>query len=417
MNTARIVRTSLVFLVIAGSLVACDVETFDEAVKRAQSNTPTPPPAEPPPPPPPPAFAATFSEIQANVFTPTCATANCHAGANPSASLNLEEANSYAMLVDIASSQVAGTLRVAPADPDNSYLIQKLGVTPAVGVQMPLGGTALLQSTIDIIRQWIIDGATDDRVQPPLDPIRVASLSPAPGAVLVAAPAQIIAGFDRQPDASTVNANTFVLEASGGDSTFGDGNEITVAATSINVPGGNPQTAVFDLTGVVLADETYRVSLLGNGASVLMDMDGNALDGEFAGGFPSGNGTAGGDFRASFSVSTPIVIGPTLDQIQAVVFTPSCATAGCHDGPAGNPLPAGLDLSDADASLASLVNVPSVQQPTIMLVVPTDPDNSYLIQKLGNMPSTGAQMPLSRPALDPAVIDEIRQWILDGAVR
>ncbi len=74
----------------------------------------------------------------------------------------------------------------------------------------------------------------------------------------VAAPAQIIAGFDRQPDASTVNANAFFLEASGGDSTFGDGNEITVAATSINVPGGNPRTAVFDLTGVVLADETYR---------------------------------------------------------------------------------------------------------------------------------------------------------------
>jgi len=140
------------------------------------------------------------------------------------------------------------------------------------------------------------------------------------------------------------------------------------------------------------------------------------LNGEFFGGFPSGDNFPGGDFGSTFTVAAPIVIGPTLGQIQAVVFTPSCATVACHTGPSGNPLPGGLNLSSEVASLAALVGIPSVQQPTIMLVVPNDPDSSYLIQKLGNMPLTGSQMPFGGAPLDPAVIAEIRQWIQDGAL-
>ena len=247
------------------------------------------------------------------------------------------------------------------------------------------------------------------------NPIRVSSLSAMPGAVLSAAPTQVIAGFDRELDASTVNVNTFILEASGNDMTFGDGNEVPVTAFSITVPGANPQSAVFDLTGVALADDTYRVRLLGSGASMILDLDANALDGEFAGVFPSGDGTEGGDFEAQFTITTPVVIGPTLDQIQAAVFRPSCATAGCHTFAVQT---VSLDLSTAGTSLLALVGVPSQQQPAVLRVAPMDPDNSYLIRKLeGAAGISGAQMPLGRPALDQAVIDEIRQWIMDGALR
>jgi len=342
----------------------------------------------------------------------------CHAGAGASAGLSLEAASSYAQLVGITSSQAAAIQRVVPGNPNNSYLIQKMEGTAAVGVVMPPGG-ALPQSDIDIVRQWITDGAIDDRVQPS-SAIRVTSLSPMSGANLSAAPIQIIAGFDRELDASTINANTFILEASGGDMNFGDGNEVPITATSITVPIANPQTAIFDLTGVVLADDTYRVQLLGLGASVILDLDANALDGEFGGVLPSGNGTAGGNFQTGFTLTTPIVIGPTLDQIQAVVFTPTCATVGCHTGPTGVILPSGLDLSDADASFASLVGVggvPSIQQVGILRVAPTDPVNSYLIQKLEGIAATGLQMPIGSPPLDPAVIAEIRQWITNGAPR
>ena len=174
---------------------------------------------------------------------------------------------------------------------------------------MPPSG-ALQQADIDTIRQWISAGAIDDSVQASA-PIRVTSLSVTPGSTLTAAPAQIIAGFDRELDASTANANTFILEASNNDGTFGNGNDIAITAASISVPRANPQSAVFDLTGVALADDTYQVRLLGSGASIIMDLDANALDGEFSGTFPSGNNAAGGDFAAQFMIATPVVIGPT----------------------------------------------------------------------------------------------------------
>ena len=71
----------------------------------------------------------------------------------------LDAASSYAMLVGAASVEVPSLMRVAPGNPDASYIIQKLEGHAAVGGQMPLGGPYLPQATIDVIRQWITDGA------------------------------------------------------------------------------------------------------------------------------------------------------------------------------------------------------------------------------------------------------------------
>ena len=210
-----------------------------------------------------------------------------------------------------------------------------------------------------------------------------------------------------------MNANTFIVQGSGGDGTFNDGNEVAVAPGVGGITLPTTSSARFDLTGVAMPDDTYRVMLLGDGASVIMDLDGNALDGEFGGNFPSGNTVAGGDFIAQFVIATPVMIGPTLPQIQAVVFTPSCATAGCHDSTAR----ANLELSNADLSFMELVGVPSVQQPALMLVEPGNADNSYLIHKLENAPTIDfGPMPPGQ-ALSPAVILEIRNWINNGADR
>ncbi len=361
---------------------------------------------------PPGAFGPNFSEIQANVFAPNCATSGCHLGAGAPQGLRLDEANSYGLLVGIASSQVSSTLRVAPGDPDNSYLVQKLEGTASVGAQMPLNAPPIEQASIDVIRQWISDGAIDDRV-PSSSPIKVTSLSPVPGTSLSVAPNSIIALFDRELDVSTVNEMTFVVDASGGDASFGDGNETTITATSITT---TPTSATFDLSGLTLANDTYRVRLFGSGASIVMDLDANALDGEFSGSFPSGDDIAGGDFEATFTLDVP-VSAASLDALQASVFTPSCAVSGCHTGPAGGNLPAGLDLSSADASFTNLVGVASVQQATLLRVAAGDPDNSYLVQKLEGTAASGARMPLGAGALDQALINDIRQWIADGANR
>ena len=139
-----------------------------------------PPLAFPPSQPPSESPVASFAEIQAGILGPDCATSGCHLGAGAPQGLRLDDVNSYALLVGIASSEVPGILRVAPGDPDGSYLIQKLEGTASVGAQMPLNGTPLSQSVIDVIRQWIIDGAIDDRA-PSADPIRVTGLTPMPG--------------------------------------------------------------------------------------------------------------------------------------------------------------------------------------------------------------------------------------------
>ena len=356
-----------------------------------------------------------FSSIQANVFTPTCATTGCHFGAGAPQGLRLDAASSFALLVGVPSTEESSLLRVAPGDPNNSYLVQKLEGTASSGQQMPLNAPSLSQATIDVIRQWIIDGAIDDRL-PASGPIRVTSLSPVPDSVVDPAPTQIIAAFDREPDASTVNANTFILEASGGDTTFGDGNEIRIAGASLTVPMANPQTAVLDLSGILLTEDTYRVRLLGSGPSMILDLDANALDGEFGGAFPSGDGTQGGNFEAVFTVMGPVIMGPTLDDIQAAVIGPTCAVAGCHTG-GGVVLPTVMNLTSAQASFDNLVNIPSLEVPGVIRVLPGDPDNSYLVHKLEGTAAVGDRMPLGGNPLDPAIIADIRQWITDGAMR
>jgi len=317
MKELRIVRIASALVMMASVLAACGIESYQSAADDFNANSPPapPPPTTVPPPPPPPgggSFGPNFSEIQSNVFTPSCASSNCHAGGGASAGLNLEAANSYAELVGIASTQDSATQRVNAGSPINSYLIHKLENTAVTGAQMPPGGTPLPQTSIDIIRQWITDGAMDDRVQS-VNPIQVKSVSPAPGAVLSAPPAKIVAGFDRDVDVSTVNANTFTLVASGGDSMFGNGNDIQIDASSITVPIANSTSAVFDLTGVALADETYQITLSGSGGSLIMDLNSNALDDAHSGTLPVENGAAGGDFVATFVINSPEVIGPALD--------------------------------------------------------------------------------------------------------
>lgn len=403
MRTKRQLQPAKVafYLTISAVLAACS---------GGGSGGTTPPP---PAPPAPPTFNPVFSEIQSNVFTVSCAVSGCHQGAGAPQGLRLDDANSYAMLVGMAASQVSSLNRVEPGDPDNSYLIQKLEGTAAVGQRMPLNQPPLASTTINTIRQWITDGALDDRAAS-ADPIRVTALSPDPDSILGAAPTELLASFDRELNTTSVDLNTFLLEGSGGDGTFGDGNEVPIVAAAITTSGSPPMSAMFDLTGVTLNDDTYRVRLLGSGGTVVQDIDGNALDGEYSGAFPSGDGTAGGDFEVTFTLMTA-TSGPTLDDIQASVFTPTCA--GCHSGPTSGSLPSGMDLSSADASFAALVGVSSIQQAAILRVAAGDPDNSYLIQKLEGTAATGQRMPVGGPFLDQAVVDDIRQWISDGANR
>jgi len=103
---------------------------------------------------------------------------------------------------------------------------------------------------------------------------------------------------------------------------------------------------------------------------------------------------------------------PTLTQLQTSIFTPKCS--GCHNG-VGTVPPGALNLMPG-GTYKALVNVATGEQPNLKYVVPGDPANSYLIQKLmGAATITGGRMPLNGPYLDDATIAQVAAWVAAGA--
>lgn len=109
--------------------------------------------------PPVPGLQPTLASIQANVFSIDCAVSGCHGGASAQQGLRLDAGFAYGNLVNVPSPRDSSLIRVIPADPDDSFIIHKLEGTQALGDRMPDGGPYLPQSTIDVIRQWIANGA------------------------------------------------------------------------------------------------------------------------------------------------------------------------------------------------------------------------------------------------------------------
>jgi len=107
----------------------------------------------------------------------------------------------------------------------------------------------------------------------------------------------------------------------------------------------------------------------------------------------------------------PIPLAPTFESIQQNVFTPICSV--CHQGATA---PLGMRLT-ADVSYAMIVNVDSVEVPTLRRIQPGDPNISYLVQKIEGRAAVGGRMPLNGTPLPQATIDVIRQWVASGAPR
>lgn len=123
-------------------------------------------------------------------------------------------------------------------------------------------------------------------------------------------------------------------------------------------------------------------------------------------------GCGGGGGGGGSPTPAPGQLQPTIESIQAQVFTPRCATSGCHRGTAAEE---GLQLDDAQTSYDNLVDVRSVQSPLQFRVEPGDPDASYLIDKLEGTQASGTRMPQGQSSLSADTIAVIRQWIADGA--
>lgn len=218
-------------------------------------------------------LTADFQSIQDNVFTPICS--KCHIGASAPQNLQLDAAHSYAALVSVPSSEQPAVLRIAPGDPDSSYLVRKISNTPGIsGVQMPANGPPYLpQATIDVIRQWVTNGAPKPAAAQSIEAaaksvqrFEVASTSPDSNAVVSEDVSQIVLSFNGDIDSTLINTTTVTLDTVEGSA---PGTPVLMTAA---VPSGNAATILIE-PQAPLTNGTYRVTLRGS----LANMNAQAL--------------------------------------------------------------------------------------------------------------------------------------------
>lgn len=111
---------------------------------------------------------------------------------------------------------------------------------------------------------------------------------------------------------------------------------------------------------------------------------------------------------------------PTFSSIQSQILSNSDSSGRracvlCHTDVGRTPA-AGLNLREGQA-YAALVGRPSARKPGATFVIPGDPDNSYLVQKLeGHADIVGVRMPIGGPPyLTEGQMLVIRRWIQEGA--
>ena len=119
-------------------------------------------------------------------------------------------------------------------------------------------------------------------------------------------------------------------------------------------------------------------------------------------------------------------IEPTMASLEQHYFARSCTFSSCHGvmDESGEAKPAAsapwLVSGQAHQALVGVIaSDPTAAAAGKMLVVPGDPDASYLVQKLeGPAPGEGALMPLGQTEpLDPdCAIAALRAWIEAGAL-
>lgn len=106
--------------------------------------------------------SATFSRVQEEVLTASCALAGCHAGAAPQGGLDLSPGVAYGATVRVASTQQPALMRIAPGDADASYLVKKMRGDPDIsGSPMPLGSDAPEEAR-KLVIDWVRRGAPND---------------------------------------------------------------------------------------------------------------------------------------------------------------------------------------------------------------------------------------------------------------
>jgi hypothetical protein len=85
----------------------------------------------------------------------SCANAGCHNGVDRSMGLDVTT------VAGLTLPSGSDKIPVVPCAPDAGTLLDKLSATPSFGFQMPIGADPLPMAEVALIRQWILEGATE----------------------------------------------------------------------------------------------------------------------------------------------------------------------------------------------------------------------------------------------------------------
>ncbi|MCB9653005.1 MAG: hypothetical protein H6729_02590 [Deltaproteobacteria bacterium] len=109
---------------------------------------------------------------------------------------------------------------------------------------------------------------------------------------------------------------------------------------------------------------------------------------------------------------------PTFSSIYSEILSqPTCAAAGCHSG--GRPA-AGMSFSKTQAEALAQLHEPTTSSSGGATypnrVVPGQPSESFLLQRIATATITGGLMPPSGAPLPTCAVSAVRSWIADGAL-
>ena len=119
--------------------------------------------------PPPAGIPISLSRDIQPIFNKNCTFSGCHAGTLPAQNLSLEAGKTFDPIlgpVSVPSTEAPTLKRIEPGNSVGSYLVHKLEGTQASfggsGDQMPQGAAPLAGVEIQLIKDWIDQGAQDN---------------------------------------------------------------------------------------------------------------------------------------------------------------------------------------------------------------------------------------------------------------
>jgi hypothetical protein len=335
--------------------------------------------------------SADAESVQLEIFSEHCLGAPCHSGDSPAAGLDLESADLESRVVGVGSGTCAGWVRVVPGSPDESLLYVKVAGEPPCGQPMPIGGDPLDEEQLGCIADWIggIEGVECETCGGDV-------------CVEILSDAAHCGGCDQAcPDA--VACISGECECAGGGLLCGGQ---CVDAQS------NPQHCGACDQGCV-GNEVCLAGVCSGDCGVLTNCGGACVDpqadpnhcGDCDVGCGGGNSCVDGNCDCpGTGVSFSQTIEPLLDS--------KCTGMGCHSFPA----PASFMNLSAGNSFSSLVGVDSEQCADRKRVAPSQPGDSYLMDKLNGVNLCfGTQMP-KLGSVSQAEIDSVSEWICRGAL-